>query len=281
MSTYFSYFPSMLYGNTAVTNLISKIRVDETVLSQVEVFHPYTLKEGERADQVADFFYGDSALEWVIYLCNNITDPLNEWPKSSGTMQLFLNKKYGSEANAQIGIAYYENNWATDESVISTAAYAALATNVKKYWNPILDVNNKIKNYERKVNDGVSETNQIISLSGAFSGLKEGDVIKQSASVMGTVNFANTSSVLIKHVSGTWANNTSVYKALSNTVVNASITSVSTVIQNIPINEIPYWNAVTYYDVEHNLNEARKIIRLISPSYINQVERDMKRLLSA
>jgi hypothetical protein len=196
-------------------------------------------------------------------------------------MQLFLNKKYGSEANAQIGIAYYENNWATDESVISTAAYAALATNVKKYWNPILDVNNKIKNYERKVNDGVSETNQIISLSGAFSGLKEGDVIKQSASVMGTVNFANTSSVLIKHVSGTWANNTSVYKALSNTVVNASITSVSTVIQNIPINEIPYWNAVTYYDVEHNLNEARKIIRLISPSYINQVERDMKRLLSA
>ena len=281
MSTYFSYFPSMLYGNTAVTNVISKIRVDETVLAQVEVYHPYTLKEGERADQVADFFYGDSTLDWVIYLCNNITDPLNEWPKSSRTMQSFLNTKYGSEANAQISIAYYQNNWATDESVISTAAYAALASNVKKYWNPILGVKGKIKNYQRKQDDGVLETNQIVSLSGTFGGLKENDVIKQSASVMGTVSFANTSTLLIKHVSGTWANNTTVYKALSNTVANASITSVSTVIQNIPLTEIPYWNAVTYYEQEQDLNEVRKIIRLISPGYINQVERDMKRLLTA
>ena len=280
MSSFFSYFPTLLYSNTAVTNILAKVNIGDTAVGQIEIFHPYTVKEGERADQIANFFYEDSSLDWLIYLCNGIKDPLNEWPKSQNTMKDFINLKYGSEANAQFQTAYYRVNWEQDDSVISTAAYAALATNTKKYWAPIIGVNKQIRNYQRKPLSTVVETNQVIQLTGTFNGISVNDGIKQSSSVTGVVGFANSTTLQVKHTTGTWQTATPVKYALTDTTANATISSVTTIIQNIPLDEVAYWSAVSIYDIEHELNESRKIIKLIDTTYVNTIERDMKRLLS-
>jgi len=263
-----------------VTNILAKVLIGETAVGHIEVFHPYTIKEGERADQIANFFYEDPSLDWLIYLSNDIKDPLNEWPKSQNTMKAFINLKYGSEANAQFQTAYYRVNWDQDDSVISTAAYAALATNTKKYWEPIIGGNKQIRNYQRKPIGTVVETNQIIQLTGTFSGISVNDGIKQSSSITGVVGFANSTTLQVKHTTGTWVTATPVTYALTGTTANATITGVTTIIQNIPLSEVSYWGAVTFYDTEHEVNETRKHIKLIDVSYVNTIERDMKRLLS-
>jgi len=126
----------------------------------------------------------------------------------------------------------------------------------------------------------VTKTNLTVGLTGSFGGLAQNDVIKQSADVIGTVGFANTTYVTIKHVSGTWQPSVPVYHALANTVANATITAVSNISQGIDDTEISYWTPVSCYDVEQENNEAAKTIRLLNTIYVDVIERDMRDLLS-
>ena len=280
MSAYFSFFPSLLYANTAAINILAKVKFEESVSKRLANFYPYTLQEGERADQVAETYYEDSSLDWLIYLSNSIVDPYHEWPKASRQLDQYVALKYGSIANAQLQTAFYRTDFTVDDSVISPAAYNALSANLKQFWDPIVSYNDAIINYERRQNEIVVETNKIVQLGGTFGTFNETNIIKQSNTVMGTVAFANTTQVVIKHVSGTWTTSTPVLYGITNAVANATITSVSTISQPIANNEIPYWSAVSYYDVEQENNEASKNIRLLNSAYVELIERDMRDLLS-
>ncbi len=281
MSGFFKYFPTLFHSNTVATNIIARIRFEESVAKNLALFLPYQIQDGQRADQIAEQYYNDSTYDWIIYLSNNITDPLHQWPKTQDIFDSFITAKYGSIANAQQQIAYYRVNHETDDRVISTSAYDALGTVEKQYWAPILSYNNRVINYERKELSDAVETNKIVSLTGTFGTFTENDMIKQSSSVTGSISFANSTNIVIKHVSGTWQANTAVYRMTTNTVANATITSVSTIATPISSNEQVYWTAVSQYDAEFELNEAKRHIVLLSSAYVNQIEKDMKDLMTS
>ncbi len=279
MSNYFGNFPTSFYANNVITNLISKVRFDDSVSKNLAVFYPYTLQDGERADQIAENYYEDSGYDWVIYLSNGIIDPYHEWPKDQNTLTSFLTTKYGSIANAQAQIAYYKVNYDSDESVITTSHYASLSTGQKKYWSPIISYNDTVVNYERKVLDMFVETNKVVSLTGTFNDVPaRNQLIKQSSTVTGIVSVANTSTVVIRHVNGTWATSTPVQ--YSGVTANATITAVTTLNQPIATEEVAYWVPVTQYDVEQESNESKKHIRLLNVSYLSIIERDMRSLMT-
>jgi hypothetical protein len=280
MSGFFNYFPSLFYSNTAVTNIIAKVRFDQSVSKNLAVFYPYTVEEGERPDQIAQHYYDDPSYDWIVYLSNNITDPYHEWPLTQAAFDDYIKEKYGSTANAQAQIAYYTVNYENDDSVISTAAYDALASVQKQYWAPITGYSNTILNYERKALDQVVETNKVISLTGTFGTFAENDIIKQANGVTGTVGFANSTNIVIKHISGTWQSGQTVFVGLSNTVANATITAVNTVYEPLSSEELAYWMPAYRYDVEFENNEQKKHIKLLSNIYLNKIETDMKDVLS-
>lgn len=285
MAGYFSFFPTMIYANTAAVNLIAKVQFDEAVMKRKASYYPYTIQNGERAEQIADMYYGKPSYDWIVYMSNGITDPYHEWPKLENEFQDYIKVKYGSMANSQQQTAFYQNNYNVDERVISTSVYGALSSGEKKYWMPILNSNEEVINYQRKPLDTVVETNQVVMLTGKFTNtpsFAENEVIKQSSSVMGTVCFSNTSTIMIKHVTGTWAANTTIYRVSTGVGVSkstANIVSSTVVSQNIPLDEITYWSPVSCLQYESNVNESRKYIRLLSKSYLDAVERDMKDLL--
>lgn len=279
MSGFFSFFPSLLYANTAASNLIAKVKFDEVVFKRAASYYPYTIVNDERADQIAENYYGDASYDWIIYLGNNIIDPQNEWPKSENNFNDFLILKYGSIANTTQQTAFYRVNYDLDDRVISTSTYNALSAGQKKYWSPIINSRDETINYQRKQLDMVVDTNQIVMLTGTFSGISLSDIINQSSSVYGTVGFANSSTVMLRHITGTWANATPVYFKSSGALANATITSTSIVDQTIPTDEIPYWSSVSVYENESLINENRKHIKLLNSTYVNFVERDMKDLL--
>lgn len=280
MSSYFSYFPTLMYSDTPAVNIIAKVKFDESVSRRLANFYPYTLEEGERADQVAETYYEDSSLDWVVYLSNGIIDPYHEWHKSGAEFDLYIKTKYGSAANADLQTAFYRTDFAFDDAVISPAAYTALSTNLKQYWSPIIGYNDTVINYERRANELVTDTNLVLSLTGTFGSLNEHDIIKQSSGAMGTVGFANSTQAVIKHVTGTWAANTPVTYALSGSSIVANISAVTTISQPISPTEVPYWSAVSQLSVEHENNEATRTIRLLNSTYVDVIERDMRDLLS-
>ncbi len=280
MSSYFNFFPSLLYSNTAVTNIIAKVQFDQSVLKNLAVFYPYTVEEGERPDQIAQNYYEDAVYDWVVYFSNGIVDPYHEWPKSEAEQRKFIVSKYGSAANAAIQTAYYTVNYNTDDRVISTAAFNALSDTTKKYWSPIIGYNDVIINYERKELELIVDTNQIVSLTGTFANIEENDVLKQTTTSKGTVSFANSTNIVLKHISGSWQNSAPVQFALTNQNANATVATVTVINQPISQDEASYWVPVSIQEMEDELNERRKHIRLLSSSYLSLIERDMKELLA-
>ena len=279
MSGFFNYFPTFFYANTAAVNVIAKVLFDQSISKNLAVFYPYTLEEGERADQVAETYYEDPSYDWVIYLSNNIIDPYHDWHKDQDVFGRFIAQKYGSISAAQARTEYFRVNHEDDDRIITTAAYDALGTGQKQYWVPQIGYNENVIGYERKELSHIVETNRIVTLSGSFSGIAANDIIKQSGTVTGVVTFSNTSTVIIKHVQGTWANSTPVYNVLTGSTVTANITTVTPTQNSIPTDELSYWTAVTSYEAEEELNEQRKHIRVLGNSYLDLVERDMKELL--
>lgn len=267
---YFSYFPTINYANTVVTNILAKVRFDEAVSKSLATFYPYEVKEGERADQISSWYYGSSYYDWVIYLANNITDPYHAWPKAQSALEEFLRAKYGTVANSQSQVVYWRNNYYADDTILTVPAYNALSAEQKFFWTVITAGNFEIVGYERKKSDIVLETNRTLRLTGAFAAASVGDRVSQSTSAA-TAAFANSSVLVLQHVTGSFANGA----CSAGTISSVTVTSDNTA------DFSDYFSPVTAYEHEEDLNESRKSIRLLQPQYISIVERDMKDLLSA
>ncbi|NBX50146.1 hypothetical protein EBT25_09435, partial [bacterium] len=100
MSSYFSFFPKVLYSNTISTNIIAKVAFAKSVQDNLVQFYPYTIENNMRADEIAKNYYGDSSYDWVVYLSNNIIDPVNEWYKTQEQLDALIEQKYGSFVDA-------------------------------------------------------------------------------------------------------------------------------------------------------------------------------------
>ena len=58
------------------------------------LFNEYYIPDGMRPDMVAQKFYGDSELDWIILLSNNITDIYTQWPKRENALNEYVANIY-------------------------------------------------------------------------------------------------------------------------------------------------------------------------------------------
>ena len=237
MAGYFNFFPSTEYANTIVTNLISKVKFDQSVQKNLAIFYPYTVEQGERPDQIAARYYDNPELDWLIYLANDIMDPYYDWPLSQNQLYEYLSAKYGSIAIAQSKILFYRNNYASDDTALNISSFNALPSTLKKYFKPVLGLNGGVVSYERKELDVILETNKVIDLTISSGTFSVGDVFRQGNS-SGFVTFANTSHVVIDKITGNFT---------AGAATGATITVANTVSQPIANLEASYWEPVTAF----------------------------------
>lgn len=275
MPGYFNSFPSTNYANNIVTNVLAKIKFDQSVQENFAIFYPYTIQQGERPDQIAARVYEDATLDWIIYLSNNIMDPYYDWPLSQEQFNQYILAKYGSIPRAE-EIAFYRNNYQSDESLLSPSAYNALSSESKRFYSPIIGYNNQIISYQRKVLDVVLETNRIVSLTvSSNSGFVVGEKITQSAN-SGYVTYIGANNIIINKVTGNISNNT-ITGSISSS--NTTVTNSTTLHQPIPDNQVNFYSPVTYLTYEEELNESKYNIKILDRSYIGKVLKDMRELL--
>ena len=114
---YFRDFPNIDYALRAnkagktegiqIKDYFNLLKVRADVFREDTLYSPYTIKNGQRPDQISYDFYGDEQFYWVILQINDITDYYNEWPLSENELTAFVYKKYGGAAGAG-GIHHYE-----------------------------------------------------------------------------------------------------------------------------------------------------------------------------
>lgn len=93
---------------TTVKNLFKRAKIRDDIFQNLSYFEKYTIRGDERPDQVADKFYNDSTLDWLILTANNINNVYAEWPKTQYAFNEYLLEKYGSYENLYSGIHHYE-----------------------------------------------------------------------------------------------------------------------------------------------------------------------------
>ena len=114
MPHYFSNFPQIQYTlpslnrvNT-ITDVTRRFVIRDFYKKNLFSFFKYDIIEGQRPDSVAYDLYGDTTLDWLILLPNEILDPYFQWPLSQNQLNDVIRKKYGSVSTAMAQVHHYE-----------------------------------------------------------------------------------------------------------------------------------------------------------------------------
>ena len=110
--SYFSQFPLMAYdmaGNKQyklLPNILRRVKLRSGLRSGAFLFDNYDVKDGERPEDIAFKWFGDSEYHWVILMTNNITDRYYQWPLTQPQFAEHLTDKYG--AGSEDAVHHYE-----------------------------------------------------------------------------------------------------------------------------------------------------------------------------
>lgn len=286
---YFEKFPLILYSNTAVIDITTRAVVLNSIYNDATLYYPYDVQQYERPDNIADRYYSDQYKEWILRLTNKVIDPYYDWYLDQDTFNAFISKKYGSIIQAQLKIKYYQNNWYSNSTGISTVAYDALPADAKRFWEPVLINDQNVsdpKEYSRIKQDWTLSTNEVVQYSTAnASGFIVDEVVdvtfNGANTGRGQIVFSNTTHLTIQHSVGTVSGNVTGVCSIKGreSSINTAFTSVTILADNITADESGYWSAVTYFDYESDINERNKSIMVLNAGFSDQVSRQLKDLM--
>lgn len=97
-----------------VRNIFRRAKIQERIANYSTAFNYYQIKDNERPDELAEKFYGDPELDWVILITNNIINFESQWPLSNNSLYEYLIDKYETE-DAFDDLKYLETNEIRDE----------------------------------------------------------------------------------------------------------------------------------------------------------------------
>lgn len=276
---YFDKLPTITYNNNLVKNLLARARLSDSVKRNKTAFYPYTTDAEDRIDTLSNLYYENPGYTWLIWMANDIIDPYFDLPLSNHDFNDFIASKYGSYDLAARKIKVYRNNWYDNIDVsITPTQFSSLANGTQKYYEPVLDNVLNVAKYVRKRHDDITATNKIqsISISSVTGTFKIGEEVQTNATNYAFVTYVGPTSITVQHVTGTIA--TSITGKESG--ATATVDSVTTLLQPISNVDASFWSPVTFLEYEQDLNEAKKVIKLLDVRYTAQAVNDLKRVMN-
>ena len=119
---YFSQLPNIRYKNplrssnqdknyVTTKNLFLRAKIRDAAHRDLTFLTYYTIKEGERPQDVAEKLYGSPEYDWIVLITANIINVRDEWPMTGRVLYDYCTEKYGNEMNST---AYYQTKTVKD-----------------------------------------------------------------------------------------------------------------------------------------------------------------------
>lgn len=277
---YFNKLPTIIYNGQVAKNLLARAKLSDRTLSNKNAFYPYTMDETDRADTLSQHYYDNPGYTWLIWMANNTIDPYYSMPMTETDFSNYLISKYGSVAKAMRKIAFYRTTY-DKETRISVSAYNSLPSRFMKYYEPLFDSYDNIIAYRRSFNLDTTNTNRIVSITLATvnGNFTVGEEIQVNGTNYGFVTLVDGTTVTCQHVNGTFSAGNTVTGQDSG--ATGTVTSSTTLVETIAYTDAAYWEPISYYDHEREINEDKKHVKLLDVRYKGQAEAELKRLMSA
>jgi len=280
---------NLSYGIT-LRDIMVRYRIRNEVLSSSSVFYPYQWREGDRPDLVAFDYYGDEDYWWVVYYSNNAFDYKLDFALSYEELLEVLVRKYMGNyfAILEFTIEDATGNFTVGEWVTDNNTFYGMVT----AWNPttgILSIKTPTGNTPIANGNVVFITADLTGDSTLFSG--------DNASITGDTETLTNQSVIWTLITGltstvngslvdvtvigpetlTPANKQTILAGLQSTIVHYETTD------GLIIDETAYLTGaytgatpVYLFDKELEENEAKRNIKLLDKSYLNQIVKELQ-----
>lgn len=123
---YFDAFPTTKYTLAGKTETVVDIfrKVIISTENTDNVFVEELVQDSDSLESLAEKYYGDSKLSWIILLANNIVDPINEFVRSSEQLDSLINKKYAGS------VFYFEENVNLQEGDVLISTISGVTANL-------------------------------------------------------------------------------------------------------------------------------------------------------
>ena len=114
MSHFFKSYPVVSYDINndnhpqLVTDITRRFRLEQVTKNSKLIFYDYEIKEHDRPDIMAEKYYGDSRLDWLFFITNEIFDTYFQWPLNYKQFNDYMIQKYGSISSAHAQTHHYE-----------------------------------------------------------------------------------------------------------------------------------------------------------------------------
>lgn len=158
---YFDNFPTFLYdfeinGKTEyklVKDITQNVRLRKEILASVTLYDEYDIRDGETPEIIAEKVYGSPLYHWVVMLCNEKYNYVDDFPLPSYELEKHITAKYGV-GNEYDTHHYVDNNGfivdSTQGTSVSNYQYETELNESKrriKLISPSL-LNNILKNFK-------------------------------------------------------------------------------------------------------------------------------------
>ena len=122
---YFNELPEIAYQSplshknssrdyVIIKNIFRRVKLLDYLKDATSLFNKFIIGDGDRPDTVAQAFYGEARLDYVIILVAGITNINHEWPLQDYQVYDYALSKYGDEATMN-KVRYYETFEIRDE----------------------------------------------------------------------------------------------------------------------------------------------------------------------
>jgi hypothetical protein len=169
--SYFTNFPIVYYtlddrkSVNLIQDILRRIVIDQKVLENTLIFDEYDMVEGETLEMVADKFYKDPNMYWVIALTNDILDPRFDTILGYNEFEKFIKSKYPSNVflTANVANSFYLNEVITGQTSGATAkvySNITLSSNLQYInLNGAFEAGEDIQGYLSKANATITSNN--------------------------------------------------------------------------------------------------------------------------
>lgn len=94
---FFSGFPYINYNDKVMKNITIRLDFIKSIKDNLSLFQHVQIMAGQRPEDIANIWYADPNLYWVILYINDIVDPYYDWFLPDDELMALVKNKYGVE----------------------------------------------------------------------------------------------------------------------------------------------------------------------------------------
>jgi len=275
--SYFKVFPKTLYRvddvgtQRVVTDILKRFSFKNNIKNNGDLFAKYRLKDGETLQTIATKLYGSPDTYWILLMMNNIVDPYDDLHKDQQELTNYIAQKYPGNclflnlSATSTNLKAFEGDFVVGETVYAASNQIVdgeeILTNVG-YTATVLEWDGNLRKLVVSLESNVNSLTDNIRIVGTTSNAR------------GSFKRRVSNIVAVHHFEDSFGNE---INPLPSPLSDDQSSPLDAYLDQTELVDISVINNTEY---EENINNEKRIIKVLRVEYATQIMQDIQRVFN-